>query len=108
MVRQKAAVPRLLNLEGLHSKYFKVGFLRDAGAVVAYMLGVNKTVVDTQVRSDVTRFRYGDEQHLEEALKRIFRYGQVLKRFSDVVSFVLDQDERNLSFVLTYAIIHSY
>ena len=30
-----------------------------------------------QVRSDVTRFRYGDEQHLEEALKRIFRYGLV-------------------------------
>lgn len=29
-----------------------------------------------QVRSDVTRFRYGDEQHLDEALKRIFRYGQ--------------------------------
>eukprot|EP00250_Pteridium_aquilinum_P024587 c29298_g1_i1 orf=332-1186(-) len=29
-----------------------------------------------QVRSDVTRYRYGDEQHLDEALKRIFRYGQ--------------------------------
>ncbi|MCO5567770.1 hypothetical protein L7F22_021465 [Adiantum nelumboides] len=29
-----------------------------------------------QVKSDVTRFRYGDEQHLDEALKRIFRYGQ--------------------------------
>ena len=26
-----------------------------------------------QVRSDVTRFRYGDEQHLDEALARIFR-----------------------------------
>lgn len=51
------------------------------------MLGVNKVVVDSQVRSDVTRFRYGDEQHLEEALKRIFRYGQVFNRISDVVSF---------------------
>jgi hypothetical protein len=30
-----------------------------------------------QVRSDVTRYRYGDEQHLDEALKRIFRLGQV-------------------------------
>lgn len=33
------------------------------------------TTILAQVRSDVTRFRYGDEQHLEEALKRIFRYG---------------------------------
>eukprot|EP00271_Cylindrocystis_brebissonii_P003923 TRINITY_DN15195_c0_g2_i1.p1 TRINITY_DN15195_c0_g2~~TRINITY_DN15195_c0_g2_i1.p1 ORF type:complete len:296 (+),score=37.14 TRINITY_DN15195_c0_g2_i1:169-1056(+) len=34
------------------------------------------TAILLQVRSDVTRYRYGDEQHLEEALKRIFRYGQ--------------------------------
>ncbi|CAM6099765.1 unnamed protein product [Calypogeia fissa] len=34
------------------------------------------TEILTQVRSDVTRYRYGDEQHLDEALKRIFRYGQ--------------------------------
>ncbi|KAH9312288.1 hypothetical protein KI387_027323, partial [Taxus chinensis] len=34
------------------------------------------TPVLNQVRKDVTRFRYGDEQHLDEALKRIFRYGQ--------------------------------
>lgn len=33
------------------------------------------TEILTQVRNDVTRYRYGDEQHLDEALKRIFRYG---------------------------------
>jgi len=31
------------------------------------------TPILRQVRSDVTRFRYGDEQHLDEALQRIFR-----------------------------------
>lgn len=34
------------------------------------------TPVLKQVKIDVTRFRYGDEQHLDEALKRIFQYGQ--------------------------------
>lgn len=34
------------------------------------------TPILQQVRSDVTRYRYGDEQHLDEALKRIFQYGQ--------------------------------
>lgn len=31
------------------------------------------TPILLQVRSDVTRYRYGDEQHLDEALLRIFR-----------------------------------
>lgn len=34
------------------------------------------TDIQKQVREDVTRFRYGDEQHLDEALTRIFRFGQ--------------------------------
>ncbi|XP_074383278.1 uncharacterized protein LOC141724884 isoform X2 [Apium graveolens] len=33
------------------------------------------TSILKQVRDDVIRYRYGDEQHLEEALKRIFQYG---------------------------------
>jgi len=34
------------------------------------------TSILTQVRNDVTRFRYGDEQHLEEAMKIIFRFNR--------------------------------
>ena len=34
------------------------------------------TPILTQVRGDVTRYRYGDEQHLEEALKIIFRFNR--------------------------------
>eukprot|EP00242_Pyramimonas_sp_CCMP2087_P008388 CAMPEP_0198209856 /NCGR_PEP_ID=MMETSP1445-20131203/17776_1 /TAXON_ID=36898 /ORGANISM="Pyramimonas sp., Strain CCMP2087" /LENGTH=331 /DNA_ID=CAMNT_0043883759 /DNA_START=66 /DNA_END=1061 /DNA_ORIENTATION=+ len=34
------------------------------------------TKIQIQVREDTTRYRYGDEQHLDEALKRIFRIGQ--------------------------------
>lgn len=33
------------------------------------------TPILKQVRNDVIRYRYGDEQHLDEALKRIFQYG---------------------------------
>ena len=35
------------------------------------------TPILQQVRSDVTRYRYGDEQHLDEALLRIFRINKV-------------------------------
>jgi len=34
------------------------------------------TDIQKQIREDCTRFRYGDEQHLEEALDRIFRIGK--------------------------------
>lgn len=34
------------------------------------------TDIQKQIREDVTRFRYGDEQHLEEALDRIFKPGR--------------------------------
>ncbi|PNW71696.1 hypothetical protein CHLRE_16g665250v5 [Chlamydomonas reinhardtii] len=42
------------------------------------------TDIQKQIREDVTRFRYGDEQHLEEALDRIFkptRPGGVARKF---------------------------
>ena len=34
------------------------------------------TDIQVQVKSDTTRYRYGDEQHLEEALERIFLFGR--------------------------------
>ncbi|XP_021296347.1 uncharacterized protein LOC110425707 isoform X1 [Herrania umbratica] len=46
--------------------YSDAQMLRETGA----------TPILKQVKSDVTRYRYGDEQHLDEALKRIFQYGQ--------------------------------
>ena len=37
-------------------------------------LNIDKKILPCfQVREDVTRYRYGDEQHLDEALTRIFR-----------------------------------
>ncbi|GJP38242.1 hypothetical protein CLOM_g22707 [Closterium sp. NIES-68] len=52
------------------------------------------TPILKQVRSDVTRFRYGDEQHLEEALKRIFRYnlsGGVQRRNAPTLTSISEQ-----------------
>lgn len=34
------------------------------------------TDIQKQVRDDVTRFRYGDEQHLDDSLNRIFQLGR--------------------------------
>lgn len=34
------------------------------------------TNIQKQLREDVTRYRYGDEQHLDEALNRIFKFGR--------------------------------
>ena len=47
------------------------------------------TDIQKQVREDVTRYRYGDEQHLEEALGRIFRFGQgggIPRRLSPILT----------------------
>merc|ERR1712113_168678 len=40
------------------------------------MRDTQATDIQRQIREDVTRFRYGDEQHLDEALIRIFRIGR--------------------------------
>lgn len=46
--------------------YDKAAALRD----------IQATPIQRQVKDDVTRFRYGDEQHLDLALERIFRIGR--------------------------------
>ncbi len=40
------------------------------------MLG-NEAAVLLQLREDVTRYRYGDEQHLDESLTKIFMFNRV-------------------------------
>ena len=93
--RLKADILRSFISKDSILKTSKLYFSRVLLQSLVYMLRINR-VVDSQVRSDVTRYRYGDEQHLEEALKRIFRYGQVPIMFSELVAFVLDYDESSL------------
>ncbi|RAL46590.1 hypothetical protein DM860_004869 [Cuscuta australis] len=52
------------------------------------------TPILKQVRSDVTRYRYGDEQHLDEALKRIFQYGQgggISRRSAPILQMIREE-----------------
>ncbi|KAF6137248.1 hypothetical protein GIB67_036285 [Kingdonia uniflora] len=52
------------------------------------------TPILKQVRNDVIRFRYGDEQHLEEALKRIFQYGQgggISRRSAPILEMIREE-----------------
>ncbi|KAK7381107.1 hypothetical protein VNO78_33631 [Psophocarpus tetragonolobus] len=52
------------------------------------------TPILKQVKIDVTRYRYGDEQHLDEALKRIFQYGQgggIPRRSAPVLQLIREE-----------------
>eukprot|EP00850_Spirogloea_muscicola_P023727 SM000383S14584 [mRNA] locus=s383:57355:59937:+ [translate_table: standard] len=57
-------------------KYAELKPVKCTSYADAVELRSQATPILNQVRSDVTRYRYGDEQHLDEALKRIFRYNQ--------------------------------
>ncbi|GMH04299.1 hypothetical protein Nepgr_006138 [Nepenthes gracilis] len=65
------------------------------------------TPILKQVRSDVTRYRYGDEQHLDEALKRIFQYGQgggIPRRSAPILHMVREEvtEDGKYSLVLMF------
>ncbi|KAK9812808.1 hypothetical protein WJX72_004172 [[Myrmecia] bisecta] len=52
------------------------------------------TDIQKQVREDVTRFRYGDEQHLDEALIRIFTFnrpGGIARRLTPILTALREE-----------------
>ncbi|KAL3527065.1 hypothetical protein ACH5RR_011721 [Cinchona calisaya] len=65
------------------------------------------TPILKQVRNDVTRYRYGDEQHLDEALKRIFQYGQgggIPRRSAPVLQMIREEvtEDGKYSLILVF------
>ncbi|KAE8695251.1 leucine-rich repeat containing protein [Hibiscus syriacus] len=52
------------------------------------------TPILKQVRNDFTRYRYGDEQHLDEALKRIFQFvlgGGIPRRNAPILQMIREE-----------------
>eukprot|EP00244_Chara_vulgaris_P000413 TRINITY_DN1071_c1_g1_i1.p1 TRINITY_DN1071_c1_g1~~TRINITY_DN1071_c1_g1_i1.p1 ORF type:complete len:356 (-),score=21.61 TRINITY_DN1071_c1_g1_i1:173-1219(-) len=84
-----------LTLIGFALKYAELKPVPCISYADAYALRETQaTPTLTQVREDVTRYRYGDEQHLDEALKRIFRYGQaggIQRRFAPTLTAVREE-----------------
>ncbi|XP_027357591.1 uncharacterized protein LOC113866958 isoform X3 [Abrus precatorius] len=65
------------------------------------------TPILKQVKSDVIRYRYGDEQHLDEALKRIFQYGQgggIPRRSAPILQMIREEvtQDRKYCLVLVF------
>ncbi|GER48042.1 acclimation of photosynthesis to environment [Striga asiatica] len=65
------------------------------------------TPILKQVRNDVTRYRYGDEQHLDEALKRIFQYGQgggIPRRSAPILQMIREEmtEDGRYSLILVF------
>ncbi|GBG87201.1 hypothetical protein CBR_g44937 [Chara braunii] len=84
-----------LTLIGFALKYAELKPVPCISYADAYALRQTQaTPTLTQVREDVTRYRYGDEKHLDEALKRIFRYGQaggIQRRFAPTLTAVREE-----------------
>jgi hypothetical protein len=85
----------IISLIGFALKYAQLDPLELTTYEDALALREQQTTgILTQVRNDVTRYRYGDEQHLEEALAIIFRYnrpGGLRKNQAPTLSAVSEQ-----------------
>lgn len=61
------------------------------------------TPILKQVRNDVTRYRYGDEQHLDEALIRIFQFGRgggIPRRSAPILQMIREEVAEDGKYVL--------
>mmetsp|Transcript_502 Transcript_502/g.1093 ORF Transcript_502/g.1093 Transcript_502/m.1093 type:complete len:289 (+) Transcript_502:82-948(+) len=66
-----------ISLIGLALKYAELKPVDCKSTEAALQLRPTQmTAIQKQVREDTTRYRYGDEQHLDEALARIFKFGR--------------------------------
>mmetsp|Transcript_21181 Transcript_21181/g.37722 ORF Transcript_21181/g.37722 Transcript_21181/m.37722 type:complete len:285 (-) Transcript_21181:135-989(-) len=66
-----------ISLIGLALKYAELKPVTCKTTKEAFELRASQmTDIQKQVREDTTRYRYGDEQHLDEALSRVFKFGR--------------------------------
>lgn len=96
----------LLGFALSYAQLAPVPCLTTAGALAARDTAA--TDIQKQLRDDVTRFRYGDEQHLEEALNRVFQFGRttgIPRRLAPTLTGVREEltgDARAYTLVLEF------
>ncbi|KAL4573727.1 hypothetical protein LXL04_020543 [Taraxacum kok-saghyz] len=96
MSRPKAIEEESMDTCQLTRRFGTILTKADSGCDICVEEHLQSIYISHKVRDDVIRFRYGDEQNLEEALKRSFQYGLgggVARRNAPILKKILEDGD---------------